>query len=586
MNRDATINENGGPYQGLDRFECRQKLWADMAAAGLTLEVKPHRMQVPRSQRGGEVVEPLVSTQWFVRIKPLAEQGLQAVAEGQIKIVPERFTKIYNNWLENIRDWCISRQLWWGHRIPVWYCADCGQMSVSRQDPAACAHCHSERIEQDPDVLDTWFSSGLWPFSTLGWPDDTPDLRRFYPTSVMETGYDILFFWVARMIMSGLEFTEEPPFHTVYLHGLIRDEQGRKMSKTAGNVIDPLAVMDEYGTDALRFTLTTGSTPGSDMNLSMDRIAANRNFCNKIWNATRFVVSNLGVAFQSGAGTWNLSGLGAPDRWILSRHNRLVGEVTRLMDEYNFGEAGRQLYDFFWSEFADWYIEIAKIRLYGTDARAQATVRRVLVYVLERTLRMLHPFIPFVTEAAWQHLPHEDEALMITRWPHVSAAALDDQAEVEMAVLIDIIRAIRNIRSEYNVEPAKKIKAVIVAGHQSDMLLNHQELIVTLARLEKDELRIEPALDKKPDQAIAQVISGGLEIYLPLAGLLDLDAERQRLNKEVAQVEKRLAASKVKLSNPNFTDKAPAAVVEKEREQMADLEVQAAKLWQRLKELG
>jgi valyl-tRNA synthetase len=396
-----------------------------MEAAGLTLEVKPHRLQVPRSQRGGEVVEPMVSTQWFVKMRPLADKGLAAVANGDINIIPERFTKIYNNWLENIRDWCISRQLWWGHRIPVWYCADCGKMTVAREDPTKCVHCQSTKIEQDPDVLDTWFSSGLWPFSTLGWPDDTPDLRRYYPTSVMETGYDILFFWVARMIMSGLEYTEQAPFHTVYLHGLIRDEHGRKMSKTSGIVIDPLEVMDEYGTDALRFTLLTGSAPGNDMNLSMERIAANRNFCNKIWNATRFVANNTGTAFESGAGTWNLSGLALPDRWIVSRHNRLVTDVTRLMNEYSFGEAGRQLYDFFWSEFADWYIEIAKIRLYGADARAQATARRVLVYVLEHALRLLHPFIPFVTEAAWQHLPHEGESLMMANWPHERHTGID-----------------------------------------------------------------------------------------------------------------------------------------------------------------
>jgi valyl-tRNA synthetase len=586
MNKDATMNENAGPYQGLDRFECRQKLWADMEAAGLTLEVKPYRMQVPRSQRGGEIIEPLVSTQWFVKMKPLAGKALTAVANGDIKIIPERFTKIYFNWLENIRDWCISRQLWWGHRIPVWYCADCGQMTVTREDPTKCAHCGSQKIEQDPDVLDTWFSSGLWPFSTLGWPDDTPDLRRYYPTTVMETGYDILFFWVARMIMSGLEFTEDVPFHTVYLHGLIRDEHGRKMAKTTGNVIDPLEVMDEYGTDALRFTLLTGSAPGNDMNLSMERIAANRNFCNKIWNATRFVVNNIGTAFEFGASTWNLSGLATPDRWILSRHHRLVAEVTRLMSEYNFGEAGRQLYDFFWGEFADWYIEIAKIRLYGTNVRAQATVRRVLVYVLERTLRMLHPFIPFVTEAAWQHLPHEAEALIVTNWPQANPSAINDEAEAQMAILIEVIRAIRNIRSEYNVEPAKKITAYIAAGSYYDLIVKHQEIIVALARLEKDEFFLASALPKKPDQSVTQVVSGGLEIYLPLAGLIDLEAEQERLHKEVAQAEKRIAASKIKLNNPDFIQKAPAAVVEKEREQLADLELQAAKIWERLKELG
>jgi valyl-tRNA synthetase len=586
MNKDATMNENAGPYQGLDRFECRRKLWADMEAAGLALEFKPHRLQVPRSQRGGEVVEPMVSTQWFVKMRPLADKGLAAVAQGDIKIIPERFTKIYNNWLENIRDWCVSRQLWWGHRIPVWYCADCGGMTVAREDPTECVHCHSRNIEQDPDVLDTWFSSGLWPFSTLGWPEDTPDLRRYYPTSVMETGYDILFFWVARMIMSGLEYTEQVPFHTVYLHGLIRDEHGRKMSKTAGNVIDPLEVMDEYGTDALRFTLLTGSAPGNDMNLSMERIAANRNFCNKIWNATRFVVNNTGTAFQSGAGTWNLSGLSLPDRWILSRHNRLIADVTRLMNEYSFGEAGRQLYDFFWGEFADWYIEIAKIRLYGADARAQATARRVLVYVLEHVLRLLHPFIPFVTEAAWQHLPHEGDSLMVATWPHQSHTGIDEESEAQMMLLIEIIRAIRNIRSEYKVEPGKKIAAAIATGANYDLLTKHQEILVALAQLGKDDLHIAVTLEEKPAQAVAQVLSGGIEVYLPLTGMIDLDAEQARWHKEVAQLEKRIAASKVKLSNPNFTQKAPPVVVEKEREQLADLELQAAKIWERLKELG
>ncbi len=587
MGKDATMNANAGPYQGLDRFDCRQKLWADMEAAGLTLEIKTYRMQVPRSQRGGEVIEPLVSTQWFVKIQPLADKALQAVAEGQIKIIPERFSKIYFNWLENIRDWCISRQLWWGHRLPVWYCTDCGQMTVTREDPTECAHCHSPRIEQDPDVLDTWFSSGLWPFSTLGWPDDTADLRRYYPTSVMETGYDILFFWVARMIMSGLEFTAQPPFHIIYLHGLIRDERGRKMSKSLGNVIDPLEVMNEYGTDALRFSLLTGATPGNDMSLSMERIAANRNFCNKIWNATRFVVNHTGTAFQFGSSTWNLSGLTVPDRWILSRNHYLVGEVTRLMDEFNFGEAGRQLYEFFWSEFADWYIEIAKIRLNGADPRAQATARRVLVYVLERTLRMLHPFIPFVTEAAWQHLPHEgEEALIVSRWPHQNQNALDDEAETQMGLLMEIIRAIRNIRAEYNVEPGKKISAHIAAGDHYDLVARHEEIILTLARLDKAGFHLSATLETKPAQAVAEVIGSGIEIYLPLAGLIDLQAERERLHKEVAQLEKRLAAGKVKLSNPNFIEKAPVIVVEKERDLLADMEVQAAKIWERLKELG
>ncbi len=587
MNKNATMNKNAGSYQDLDRFECRKKLWTDMEAEGLTLEVKPHKMQVPRSQRGGEVVEPMVSTQWFVKMRSLADRGLEAVANGDIRIVPARFTKVYNNWLTDIRDWCISRQLWWGHRIPVWYCADCDKMTVVREDPTACIHCQSENIEQDPDVLDTWFSSGLWPFSTLGWPHDTPDLARYYPNHVMETGYDILFFWVARMIMSGLEYTDKAPFHTVYLHGLIRDEQGQKMSKSLGNVIDPLEVIEEYGTDALRFTLLTGSTPGNDMNLSLDRIASNRNFCNKIWNAARFVLSHQGSVLNSRPSTWNLSRLTMPDRWILSRLGRLTVEVTRLIDNYNFGEAGRQLYEFFWSEFADWYIEIAKVRLYGTDEPAQMTARRVLLLVLDRTLRLLHPFMPFVTEATWQHLPldDEEESLMIAQWPHKSHMPPDIMAETQMPLLIELIRAIRNIRAEYNVEPGKYITAYIFAGEQLDMLNNHADILATLARLDKKTLLLQPSLNKKLAHTVSQVISGGIEVFLPLAGLIDLDAERKRIQKDLEQLQKRIGASQGKLNNKGFVKKAPPAIVEKERERLADLEIQLEKVQQRLQDL-
>ncbi|MFQ5611179.1 MAG: valine--tRNA ligase [Anaerolineae bacterium] len=583
MNKDATMNEEAGPYAGLDRFECRQKLWADMEAAGLTLKVEPYTLQVPRSQRGGEVIEPLVSTQWFVKMETLAERGLQAVAQGDIRIVPERFTKVYNNWLENIRDWCISRQLWWGHRIPAWYAPD-GSIIVAHSEEEAYAKARGQfgddvELERDPDVLDTWFSSGLWPFSTLGWPDDTPDLARYYPTSVMETGYDILFFWVARMIMLGLEFTGEAPFHTVYLHGLVR-VGGRKMSKTLGNVEDPLQVMDEYGTDALRFTLLTGSTPGNDMNLSLDRVASNRNFSNKIWNATRFVVSNLGTAFDSGMATWNLSALSLADRWILSRHNRLVAEVTRLMDEYRFGEAGRQLYDFFWSEYADWYIEIAKIRLYGTNARAQATARRVLVYVLERMLRMLHPFIPFVTEAVWQHLPHEGQTIMLAPWPDLGQT--DEEAEADMALLIEAIRAIRNARAGYNVEPARRIPALIAAGEKYELFETQRGILTQLARLDGEALRLAHTLFEKTEDAVALVVGGGIEIYLPLAGLVDLEAERARLEKELGQVIQGIARSAGMLSNQNFVNKAPEEVIQRERDKLAELETQAEKLRERL----
>jgi valyl-tRNA synthetase len=583
LNTDATMNENAGPYAGLDRFECRKKLWADMEAAGLTIKTEKYALQVPRSQRGGEVVEPMISTQWFVKMKPLAEKALQAVHDGRVKIIPERFTKVYYNWLVNIRDWCISRQLWWGHRIPVWYCPDCSNMIVAREDPTACEKCGSQRLEQDPDVLDTWFSSGLWPFSTLGWPEETEDYRRFYPTDVMETGYDIIFFWVARMIMQGLEMTGQPPFHTVYLHGLVRDAQGRKMSKTAGNVIDPLDMMDRYGTDALRFSLLTGSTPGNDMSLSEERIVANRNFANKIWNATRFVVSNLGAAFDAGYGTWNLSAMALPDRWIISRLNRLIESVTQLMDNHQYGEAGRQIYEFVWGEYADWYIEIAKVRLYGTDARAQGTVRRVLVYVLDRTLRLLHPYMPFVTEAGWQHLPHVEESLMIAGWP--TAGGVDEGAEAAMQLVMDTIRMIRNARAEYDVEPARRIVAYLSAGDKFDLLMAQRDVLVELARLDPDRLRIAHSLLDKPQQALT-LVAGGVEIYLPLTGMLDLEAERTRLQRELAHVENGIMRSQDLLGNQGFVAKAPADIVQKERDKLASLQEQAETLRRRLEALA
>ena len=400
LDQEAKVTEVGGPYEGMDRFDCRKKLWADMQEAGLVIKEEPYTLNVPRSQRGGEIVEPMISTQWFVEIAPLAEKALAAVKNGDIRIVPERFEKVYFNWLENIKDWCISRQLWWGHRIPVWYCADCNKESVAREDPTECMHCGSKNIEQDPDVLDTWFSSGLWPFSTLGWPEQTPDLKYFYPTSYMETGYDILFFWVARMIMSGLEFTEEVPFHTVYLHGLIRDEHGRKMSKTYGNVIDPLVVMEELGTDALRFTLLVGSTPGQDTNLAISKVEANRNFANKVWNAGRFSISAIGQIDSKPEETaeWTLA-----DSWIWAKLQELVRNVERLFQNFQYGEAGRQIYEFFWSDFADWYVEIAKGQLQEGGARAYTTAQ-TLVRVLDMSLRLLHPFTPFVTEELWGHL--------------------------------------------------------------------------------------------------------------------------------------------------------------------------------------
>ena len=440
MNKDATLNANAGPYAGLDRFECRKRLWADMEAAGLTIKTEPYTMQVPRSQRGGEVIEPLVSKQWFVNTKAMAELGLAAVRSGRIQIVPERFNKIYYNWLENLRPWCISRQLWWGHRIPVWYGPD-RQPFCAHDEQAAAAqarlHYHREvSLTQDEDVLDTWFSSGLWPFSTLGWPADTADLRRFYPTAVLETGYDILFFWVARMIMMGLMFTNDVPFKTVYLHGLVRDEHGRKMSKTFGNVIDPIEVMDEMGTDALRFTLLTGSSPGNDMNLSIERVRGNRNFANKIWNAARFVLSNLERLPASALAAAPQTTLA--QRWIRSRLQTVAVEATRLFETFQYGEAGRQAYDFLWGDYCDWYIEIAKNELNDPDTALSAA--RTLLEVLEQALRLLHPFIPFVTEEIWQHLrafclqqpgfglTEWPAALIVQRWPQADPDQMDAAA--------------------------------------------------------------------------------------------------------------------------------------------------------------
>lgn len=591
---EAAINENGGPYTGLDRFECRKRMWEDMRAAGLVIKEQPYTLNVPRSQRGGEIVEPMISTQWFVRIQPLAQAALQAVREGRVKIVPERFTKVYYNWLENIEDWCISRQLWWGHRIPVWYCDDCGEITVSREDPAHCAHCQSARIHQDEDVLDTWFSSGLWPFSTLGWPEDTPDLRYFYPTSVLETGYDILFFWVARMIMFGLEFTGQPPFHTVYLHGLIRDEHGQKMSKTKGNVIDPLEVMDAMGTDALRFTLLVGSTPGNDMNLSLKKVEANRNFANKVWNAGRFVLGALAQApaQAQAAPQWTLA-----DSWIWARLQQLLRDVERLFTNFQYGEAGRQIYDFFWSEFADWYVEVAKLQLAKGGDCAFYTAQ-TLLRVLDACLRLLHPFTPFVTEELWGHLKCAaqekgsafspkggwEEALIIARWPEAQPIeGWEEQKIADFNLIQEVIRAIRNLRTEKKVTPGKRIPATIVAGEKLAVFQQQAAAIAALAYLQPDHLTLLANLAEKPENQVAVVVAG-VQIYLPLADLVDLEAERTRLQNELAEAEKQIERLRGLLASP-FAEKAPPAVVEKERQKLAAFEETAARLREQLQNL-
>lgn len=579
LTNDGKMNEEAGPYAGQDRYECRRNLVTDLEKEGLLVKIEDYSHALGHCERCDTVIEPRISTQWFVKTKPLAERAIKAVRDGRIRIVPDRFTRVYYNWMENIRDWCISRQLWWGHRIPVWYCDGCGQEMAAVTDPTACKHCGSQAIRRDEDVLDTWFSSGLWPFSTLGWPDDTEDLRYFYPTTVMETAYDILFFWVARMIMLGLECTGDIPFDTVYLHGLIRDGHGQKMSKSRGNVIDPLEVMDQYGTDALRFTLLTSSTPGNDMRLSLSRVEANRNFANKIWNATRFVVNNLGYGFIINWGTWDMAALTLADHWILSRHNRLIASVTRLVDDYQFGEAGRQIYDFLWGEFCDWYIEMSKMRLYGRDARRRLMVKRVLVYVLERTLRLLHPFMPFVTEALWQELPHEGDSLMVAPWPEPRET--DDKAEEEMGLVMDAIRAIRNARAEHAVEPGQRIEAIIAAGERYDLLTSQRDILVSLARLDDEKLRLVHSLVKKPAEALTLVVDG-LEIYLPLEGMVDLAAERERLTKEIEALSAAIARSEGLLANEDFIRKAPVHVVDREREKLTANRERKATLEERL----
>jgi valyl-tRNA synthetase len=587
LNPDATMNENAGPYQGLDRYACREKLWNDMAEAGLTLKKESYRTQVPRSQRGGEAIEPMISTQWFVNMKPLAEPAMDVVRQGKIKIIPERFTGIYFNWLENIKDWCISRQLWWGHRIPAWHCEDCEHITVSREDPDRCENCGSTKIEQDPDVLDTWFSSGLWPFSTLGWPEVTPDFELYYPTTMMETGYDILFFWVARMIMLGLEFTGEIPFNLVYLHGLVRDADGRKMSKSLGNVLDPLDLMDEYGTDALRFTLLTGSTPGKDMNFSADRVEANRNFANKIWNAGRLVLASVESAPSTIESDPELT---LADEWILARYKQIREDVDHFFETFQYGEAGRQLYEFFWGEFADWYLEIAKLQADQGDSRAWSTAK-VMVQVLDGCLRMLHPFIPFVTEELWDHmkqtcLDHNggigppggwEEALIVAKWPRLEEEqAINLEAIANFTQIMELIRSIRNMRAENNVEAGREIVALIQAGKQYALVEEMKEAITRLAHLDPDALIIEEELDEIPEGSLP-LVAGSIEAFLPLAGMLDIEAELERIATQLQSVKDQIKRLEELLAGP-FSSRAPEEVVDKERAKLEGLKETAEKL--------
>ncbi len=587
---DAKMTPEAGPYAGQDRYEARKNLVEELEKLGLIVKIEDYTVPLGHCQRCDTVVEPLISKQWFVKMKPLATPALGAVKYGLIKIVPERFNKVYMDWLENIHDWCISRQLWWGHRIPVWYCDACAEMTVSREDVTTCSHCGSESLHQDEDVLDTWFSSWLWPFSTLGWPDVTPDLLRYYPTSVMETGYDIIFFWVARMVMAGIHFLGVVPFDTIYLHGLVRDAKGEKMSKSKNNVVDPLEVMDKYGTDALRFTLATSSTPGNDMKLMEDRIVGNRNFANKIWNASRFV---LMTTADVGGGVPDISQLQPQtlaDRWILNRFVQLVEQVTHLLGEFQLGEAGRQINEFFWSDYCDWYVEIAKVQM-QSDEQARQTTANILRAVLDQSLRLLHPFMPFVTEEVWQHLYRTSEqperwpapALIVAAWPIPITSLIDEEAERQFELVQTIITRIRDARNQMNVEPARRIPAIMAVGDEIAMLEAQAPLIEFLARTEKPQLYAE--LEQKPEQAMS-LLAGSVEIYLPLAGMLDITKELGRLDKDLAQAEQEAARLQGKLSNENFVSRAKPDVVEREREKLASQEERIGKLKARRAELG
>jgi valyl-tRNA synthetase len=598
LDKEAKVNENGGIYYGMDRFEARKKLWADMKEAELVIKEEDYTLSIPRSQRGGEIIEPMISTQWFITIQPLADAAIEAVRDGRIKIVPEFFTKVYFNWMENIRDWCISRQLWWGHRIPVWYGPE-GAQFCARSKEEAYAQAQKKfgedvTLEQDPDVLDTWFSSGLWPFSTLGWPQETEDLKYFYPTSYMETGYDILFFWVARMIMMGLEFTGDIPFHTVYLHGIIRDEAGRKMSKTTGNVIDPLKVMDEMGTDALRFTLLVGSSPGKDTNLSLDKVEANRNFANKIWNATRLVLS---LMEKTPIETDEDVGETLADSWIKARMKQLSTDVDRLFSNFQYGEAGRQIYDFFWGEYADWYLEIAKLQVADGGGRANQT-SRTLVRILDDCLRMLHPYTPYITEELWRRLksaaldhspdlaPDEGwaEALIVAKWPEPADLNKDDAASIEKFNLImNVVRAIRNLRSEKQVKPGHKIPAIIVGGKNTKLLEDQSYIIAALGHLNPKALSFHNTLKDKPAGHIALVVRS-IEILLPLAELVDISEEKHRLEKNLIETEAHIDRLD-KLLSSDFAKKAPPEVIEKERDRLVSFKETADKINKQLKEL-
>ena len=578
LDDNGKVVEGYGRYSGMDRYEARKAIVADLEEQGYLVKVEPHQHNVGTCYRCHNDVEPLISAQWFVKMEPLAKEALRVVNEGEVKFVPDRFSKIYTNWMENVHDWCISRQLWWGHQIPAWTCQECGHITVSETDPTECEHCHSHNIKQEEDVLDTWFSSALWPFSTLGWPEETEDYKYFYPTDVLVTGYDIIFFWVARMIFSGCEHTGKPPFHTVFIHGLVRDDKGRKMSKSLGNGIDPLEMANQYGADALRFNLVTGNSPGNDMRFYTERCEAMRNFANKIWNASRFLMMNLTIDQCQLPDQLELE-----DKWILSKLNSVIPEITENMDRYELGVAAQKVYDFIWDSYCDWYIELTKTRLQGEDEGAKVRAQQVLCYVLTEILKLLHPFMPYITEEIWQALPHEGDYLMLQQWPEHRADLEFPEEEKAMELVMDAIRAIRARRAEMNVPPSKKAQLTVATGEK----VVFEQGIPFLKRLAyASEVKVVDADAALDTQGMVAVATHAARLFLPLAELVDLEKEKARIQKELDKNRKELDKLETKLNNPGFVNKAPANVVEAERERADKLRALLAKLEESAASLG
>lgn len=561
FNEDAAVNENGGKYCGMNRYECRKAVLSDLEAEGRLVQIEDHEHNVGTCYRCGTTVEPMTSKQWFVKMAPLAKPAMEVVHDGRVKFVPDRFSKTYLRWMENVHDWCISRQLWWGHRIPAFYCEDCGEMVVSKKDVTACPKCGGTHIRQEEDVLDTWFSSALWPFSTLGWPEKTKELEYFYPTSVLVTGYDIIFFWVARMIFSGMEHMREEPFKTVYIHGLVRDAQGRKMSKSLGNGIDPLEVIGKYGADALRFTLVTGNSPGNDMRFSTEKVESSRNFANKIWNASRFIQMNLTIDKAELP-----EQLALEDKWIVSKFNGLVQAVTENIDKYELGLAVQKLYDFIWDNFCDWYIEIVKPRLQNKDNKQDnENAQRVLCCVLSGTMQLLHPFMPYITDTIWQALPHEGKSVMVSKWPEYQDALCFKAEEEQVERMMETIRAIRNRRAEMNVPPSKKANVILFTQHRE----SYEAGALFFGKLSyASEVEFVDAVPENAESMVS-IVTPGAQVYMPMGELIDFEKERARLEKEKAKVEDDIAFVMKKLDNPGFVAKAPEKVVAAERDKVA-----------------